>query len=48
SGRKVNPVWNYFTKGGKYNNTHHNANCDYCKEDCVGELRRMATHLVYQ
>ncbi|CAG8487941.1 3122_t:CDS:2 [Cetraspora pellucida] len=48
SGRKVNPVWNYFTKREKYNNTHHNANCDYCKEDCVGEPRRMATHLAYQ
>ncbi|CAG8527615.1 12188_t:CDS:1 [Cetraspora pellucida] len=48
SGRKMNPVWNHFKKGEKYNNTHHNANCDYCKEDCIGEPKRMAIHLAYQ
>ncbi|CAG8791068.1 15417_t:CDS:1, partial [Cetraspora pellucida] len=48
SGRKPAGVWKHFNKGNKYNNSHYDANCNYCKNDCYGEPKKMSIHLLHQ
>ncbi|CAG8660379.1 10416_t:CDS:1, partial [Cetraspora pellucida] len=48
SERRSTRIWNHFKQGEKYNTSHYNANCNYCKKDCYSEPRKMTIHLMYQ